>query len=56
MKNEENKKQQEEKQKAEQKKNQEVKSELVKEYHDTQEKYKQESSKLPKKGTTFFKF
>ncbi|XP_031785741.1 uncharacterized protein LOC100116714 [Nasonia vitripennis] len=50
MKNEENKKLEKEKQKAEEIKKKEVKSELVLEHNVTKKKYKEEFSKLPKKG------
>ncbi|OXU28371.1 hypothetical protein TSAR_006422 [Trichomalopsis sarcophagae] len=50
MKNEENKKLEKEKQKAEEIKKKEVKSELVLEHNVTKKKYKEEFSKLPRKG------
>ncbi|XP_014210221.1 peptidyl-prolyl cis-trans isomerase CWC27 homolog [Copidosoma floridanum] len=52
MRDDKNKKLEEEKQKVEEEKKKEVKSELIKEYHQTQEKYKEEHKKIPKKGAT----
>ncbi|KAJ8673424.1 hypothetical protein QAD02_004686 [Eretmocerus hayati] len=52
MRNEQNKKLEDEKEKKEKEKKKEIKSELVKEYHETQDRYKEEHSKLPKKGAS----